>query len=254
MIAKGGLTKVEIENNILSVKVWFRNRKFSLNEYDVVIEEFKESGKIRNGVLKLNIGKKKKNRMKSVLNVTIPYNNMEQQNFNEIVKYLKNNKIEKMKRQGKEGLIFVAEGDRATIELYEKKLIIKRDPNSLSNLAIHGIKGDKEIKLKTITAIQLSESYIQFTLPGYIESRGGLFEAIADENTVIFKKSQFEDFKNLKDLINRYADMDSTRDKNDKNHKEDAIGDLERLAKLRENNAITEEEYNAKKQELLKRI
>lgn len=247
MKAKGSSIKLEINNNILIIKQLFRERKYDLNEYDVVINEYKESGKILNGILKIDIVNSKG---KHVLNLMISYNNKEQLNFDKLVQYFKDNRIEK----SKEGLIFIAIGNGASIELYEKKLIIKRNPESFSNLTLHGIKGDKEIRLKSISAVQLSETYIQFTLPGGIESRGGFTQAISDENTVLFKKSQLEDFKILKDLIHKYIDMDFNCDKNIRNQKENAIDILERLANLKENNAITEEEYNAKKQELLKRI
>jgi hypothetical protein len=59
----------------------------------------------------------------------------------------------------------------------------------------HGLKGDKRIPLKNVTAVQvktpgLTYGYIQLSLSGGRESTGGVFAATSDENTVMFPSRQ----------------------------------------------------------------
>ncbi len=102
--------------------------------------------------------------------------------------------------------VMIAEGYNAKLHLFKNKIRIER-AKGLMNLSIHGLKGDKEIFIKFITAIQLKRAssftngYLQFTLMGGKESLGGLFSAVQDENTVVFKKNQEEDFIKIKGLI-----------------------------------------------------
>lgn len=71
----------------------------------------------------------------------------------------------------------------------------------------HGFDGTKTIFLRQLTALQFKEAgkvtngYIQFIFPGSSESKGGLFDATKDENTVIFSKEQQPEFEKLRDHI-----------------------------------------------------
>ena len=67
------------------------------------------------------------------------------------------------------------------------KITIRR--KGVRSFAKHGLKGDKTIMLKQISSIQLKEAglttgYIQFVIIGSQESKGGLKQALEDENTV----------------------------------------------------------------------
>jgi hypothetical protein len=70
-----------------------------------------------------------------------------------------------------------------------------------------GLKGDKRIPIKNITAVQykdagfLTNGYIQLSIHGSMENKSGLFAATHDENTVMFNKSQSKDFLELRDSI-----------------------------------------------------
>lgn len=98
------------------------------------------------------------------------------------------------------------DGYKAKLVLFKNKIKIERK-KGISNLFIRGLKGDKEIFLKFISAIQLKKAgtftkgYIQFTLSGGNESIRGLFSAVQDENTVVFEKYQEENFLKIKNLI-----------------------------------------------------
>ncbi|MEG0696260.1 NINE protein [Algoriella sp.] len=96
------------------------------------------------------------------------------------------------------------------ITLTSKRVIIKRQ--GLLAKASHGYKGDKEIPMKSITAIQfkapgsVTNGYIQFSILGGVEARGGAFDATSDENSVIFTKNQEQAFREIKRYIDAYID------------------------------------------------
>ncbi|HAP9194242.1 TPA: DUF4429 domain-containing protein, partial [Enterococcus faecium] len=95
------------------------------------------------------------------------------------------------------------------------KTLIKVTDDSISiirkgfiNLVNQGIKGEKTIPFKNISAVQLkkpgmSNGYIQFTLLGGNESRGGILAATKDENTVMFTKKYWNEMENLKKYIEK---------------------------------------------------
>ncbi|BDP98232.1 hypothetical protein EfmGK961_20480 [Enterococcus faecium] len=49
----------------------------------------------------------------------------------------------------------------------------------------------------------MSNGYIQFTLLGGNESRGGILAATKDENTVMFTKKYWNEMENLKKYIEK---------------------------------------------------
>ena len=110
-------------------------------------------------------------------------------------------------------LVHEAEGANGQVELHESKIVIKRK-GLLAKLGHMG-KGDKEIPLSSITSIQfkdagrLTNGYIQFGQSGYSESDGGAFDAANDENSVMFKRKQQDDFEELRERINELREQSS---------------------------------------------
>lgn len=102
-------------------------------------------------------------------------------------------------------------GCNGTIEVLDNKIIIKR--KGITAFISQGLKGDKEIYIKKITSIQIKNAnwitngYIQFGFSGGKESKGGILDAAKDENTVMFKSSQQNDFLKLKTLIEKNMEM-----------------------------------------------
>ncbi|MDD5179917.1 MAG: FHA domain-containing protein [Gallionellaceae bacterium] len=102
-------------------------------------------------------------------------------------------------------------GDR--LEVYSHRIMIKRKMGikvllqSLKGDLLEGIKGDKEIPLRSIAAIQfkaastLLSGYIQFTLIEDSASKGGFKVAGLDENTVEFVKREEPEFRKIKDFL-----------------------------------------------------
>lgn len=100
-----------------------------------------------------------------------------------------------------------AKGVNGQLELLKNKIIIKRK-GSLSFLT-QGLKGDKEIQIKQISSIQLKSAgkltngYIQFSFIGGQETKGGMFNATRDENSIMFKSKQEKKFVEIKNMIEK---------------------------------------------------
>lgn len=139
--------------------------------------------------------------------------------------------------------------------VFENKVRISR--SGCLSFMRHGAKGDKDILISSITAIQLKEpgltgsGYLQFNLSGGETSTGGVFDATEDENTVMLSnKKQYRKAKEAKQTIEKLM---QERGSNGENEGETSSSDAEELEKyhnLLEKGAITEEEYEQKKEEI----
>lgn len=142
-------------------------------------------------------------------------------------------------------------GHNGQIDLFEDRVVISR--KGALGFLTQGLKGDKAIPFSSITAIQFRDAgafangYIQFTVKGGIESRGGIFAAGADENTVMFRQGkQAEEFSRLRALVETKI-MSSKAD----NGPVSAADELAKFAALRDRGIITVEEFQQKKRMLL---
>nr|WP_257007687.1 DUF4429 domain-containing protein [Enterococcus hirae] len=124
----------------------------------------------------------------------------------------------------------------------------------LLNLSNMGLKGDKTISFRNISAIQLKKpgltnGYIQFTILGGRESRAGIFAATKDENTVMFSRKYYTDMLNLKKFIEyqQKSIFDNTS-----SVQISPADEVLKLKDLLDKNIITLEEFELKKKELLK--
>jgi hypothetical protein len=145
----------------------------------------------------------------------------------------------------------IFEGRSGTLILTETGVTIKRSGGLLSS---HGT-GEKNIPYRSITAVQfkragLTVGFIQLTLKGGVEAKGGAFEAVTDENTVTFgteeKTREFEKAKSIieQKIISANSTSPASSNNND-------LDQLEKLASLKEKGIISEEEFQAKKKMIL---
>ena len=175
-------------------------------------------------------------------------------NCNEpLAKFKIPNAIENPYIKNEEGILIKAKGIGGGLELLKNKIRIKRKGGMA--FLLHGIKGDKEIFLNQISSIQLKKAgfalngYIQFAFLGGREAKGGLFQATSDENTIMFTKDNQQDFVEIKNAIEEQIFQFQNQNKYEKTSVD--INDLEKLAKLRDKGVITEEEFQAKKRQIL---
>ena len=141
-------------------------------------------------------------------------------------------------------------GHGGSIELSDTTVTIKR--KGVLAFVTQGLKGDKEIPISLLTALQFKSAgmftngYIQFSFQGGSEAKGGAFQAASDENTVLFTKDQQPAFEMLRGKLQPLIGRTSAPVAQGS-----YLDDLERLATLRSNGILTEEEFQAKKKQIL---
>ena len=152
-------------------------------------------------------------------------------------------------------MIREVKGSNGQIELHDDKIVIKR--NGMSARAIYGLKGDKSIPFKSLTSIQFKEpgfmasGYIQFGILGGLENKGGLFDAAKDENSVMYVKKDLKDFTELRDFLDSKIKEEQNKPAVVPTTPTSSLDDLEKLADLLKKGIITEEEFAAKKKQIL---
>lgn len=150
--------------------------------------------------------------------------------------------------------VFSLKVQQDQIEVFEDKITIT--PKGLLGAINKGAtKGTKTILFTAITAIQhkkpgLTPGYLQFTLMGGIESRGGYLEASKDENSFIFQQKHNKQVLQIKE----YIEVQMTKIRNVANAPQattSTADELQKLAKLKSDGILTDEEFQAAKNRLL---
>lgn len=156
-----------------------------------------------------------------------------------------------------------AVGLNGTVGLLADRIRIARNPAKF-NVWTKGLWGyirdvrrqqaDREILLSSISSVQLkrahlvSKGYIRFTFQGSGEPDPDAWDPARDENTVVFgtkQQSEFEAFKAAVDEV-----LASARPSIPAQPGSD-LDELRKVAALRDEGVITQEEFEAKKKQLL---
>lgn len=142
-------------------------------------------------------------------------------------------------------------GYNGTLVLTNTGVIIKR---GVKGFLLGGgmLRGDKTISYKSIVAVQLKKAgltagYLQLTLMGGSEAKGGLFQSTRDENSINFHTTggNNKKFEEAKRLIEEHISADNQSQQNN------PLNDIEKLAELKDKGIISEEEFQQKKNQLL---
>ncbi len=150
-----------------------------------------------------------------------------------------------------EEILLTVKGRNGQLDLLEERIRICR--KGTWAFISQGLKGHKEIRYADITAIQFKQpdritvGYIQFSIPGGVESKKGLFSATSDENTVLFTPKQQKDFEFAKGEIDRRI----AHARRPASGRAAGLLELEKLAHLKEKGILSEEEFNSQKQQIL---
>ena len=147
--------------------------------------------------------------------------------------------------------VYTMQGVAELLEVYEDRLAIT--PKGVMGFLTKGLKGTKTIPFSSISAIQfkkagLTSGYLQFTLPGGIESPGGVFAAASDENSFMFtgdNKLAME----IRDYIQQR--VQELRSPQVGSSRVGMADELQKLAQLRDNGVLSEDEFQAAKTRLL---
>ncbi|MFA7309057.1 MAG: SHOCT domain-containing protein [Patescibacteria group bacterium] len=140
-------------------------------------------------------------------------------------------------------------GYNGTLILTNTGIIIKRGTKGFL-LGGFQMRGDKTIPYSSIVAVQfkkagLSAGYIQFTLKGGSEAKGGLLQSTRDENSINFHSNRNKEFIEAKELIEQRIGSEGS------SARPSELDELTKLATLKDKGIINQKEFDAKKKQLL---
>lgn len=153
-----------------------------------------------------------------------------------------------------ENKVFYLDGGTGDIlEVYEDRIVISH--KGVLNFFAMGIKGDKTIYYNNITSVQLKKAgvlagYIQFSIHGGRENIGGLLGATQDENTITINMTKNIEAERIVTYINKK--LAEIREGGSKPTQVISQADeIKKFKELLDMGVITEEEFNAKKKQIL---
>ena len=154
------------------------------------------------------------------------------------------------------GLIRNLKGLNGQLEVFQDKVIIRRK-GAFSKMCYGFFKGDKTIYIHQIAGIQvklggLTNGYIQFTVPGGIESTKGIYDAMRDENSVMFTPGKNKQVEEMKKFIEKMIAEKNQGKQSGVNHPAVSHADeLRKFKNLLDEKVISQDEFDRKKKELL---
>ena len=144
-----------------------------------------------------------------------------------------------------------ATGTNGRISISGESVIISRKGTGLLTAINQGLQGDKTIPIRHITALQFKEpgtftvGYLRLSIQGR-DPVGGALEAARDENAILFEKSQKLQIVAIRDALQEKINAGPTI-----GGTSSAADEIEKFASLRDRGLLTEEEFQAKKRQLL---
>lgn len=151
------------------------------------------------------------------------------------------------------GRKFNFSGVNGQIRVYEDRIVISR--SGFLGYASQGLAGQKTIPMDSIMSVQfraatsLVNGFIQFGILGGRESRGGVVNAVDDENSVMFRESSNNEARKVKDYIESII---LNRNKNSGGAVQFSPADeLRKFKELLDMGAITQEEFDTAKKKIL---
>ena len=150
------------------------------------------------------------------------------------------------------GALYMLDGVNDILEVFAEKVTITPKRNA-SSILIRGMKGSKTIPFPSITAIQFREAnpingYIQFSILGGLESKGGVIAAIGDENSCFFTDKNNALARQIKDYIETQIFAAKTPGQAAPANLSD---ELHKLAKLNADGVLTDDEFQSAKKRLI---
>ena len=143
-------------------------------------------------------------------------------------------------------------GVTGQLEVFPDRVVIKRE-GFRAKMSAGFFKGEKTLYIKQIAGIQvrhgtmMTNGYIQFTVPGGMESRRGLHDAVVDENSVVFGKKNNELANSIKDYIESALARASQQPAASISVADEII----KLKGLVDAGVLTQDEFERKKRQLL---
>lgn len=136
----------------------------------------------------------------------------------------------------------------------DSNTVVIRHTGLLNQISRGGMQGEKRIPIKSVLSVQFKKAngatagYIQFETAGGSAnaSRGGLFEAAGDENSVVFTAAEMPQFEKIRDRVNEILGQHSPSVA-----QLSQADELAKFAALRDQGIITADEFDQKKKQIL---
>lgn len=142
------------------------------------------------------------------------------------------------------------------LSIHTDCIVIKH--RGVMNALAMGVKGDKTVYYEDITAVQFKQAgitagHIQFSIHGGNESRGGVLAAAGDENTITVTNSKNIEAQKVVDHINKkLKELKKSQNTTTNVVQQISVADeLKKFKELLDMGIITQEEFEAKKKQLL---
>ena len=138
------------------------------------------------------------------------------------------------------------------LKVYEDRIVISH--SGVLNFFAMGIKGDKTIYYNDLTAVQFKKAgwtagHIQFSLLGGRESVGGVLAASSDENTITINLNENDTAEKMVAYIQEK--IKAARQPKVATAATSSAVEIMKLKNLLDMGIITQEEFDAKKKQLL---
>ena len=158
-----------------------------------------------------------------------------------------------------DNVLLAADGANGQIILTDKGVLIGREGFWKKLVSDSYTKGDKFLPYKSISGVQFKDpgmtwGYIQFTLMGGIESRGGSWDAGKDENTVTFNADKSDVFREIRNIVEERAYQTTIPAHQADPQKNDPVETMKKLKDMLDMGLISQTEYDSKKADLLSRM
>ena len=132
---------------------------------------------------------------------------------------------------------------------------IKITQKGFKNMLTKGLSGTKTYPFSSLTSIQFKEpgfttGYLQFILMGSVENKRGVSGAVNDENTILFIKKELPLILELKEYI-EFKINNKTTGSNIASSALTEADEILKYKKLLDQGILTQEEFDAKKKQLL---
>lgn len=149
--------------------------------------------------------------------------------------------------------IFSFKGLNGQITVYEDKIVITH--KGLMGFLSQGFSGAKTIQIESIKSVQFKKGgmmngYIQIGLYGDNRSQG-VFDATADENSVMFTRAANDEAERLHKLLEDKITEVSKNKQNAGQSAPSAADEIMKYKNLLDQGIISQEEFEQKKKQLL---
>ncbi|WP_273729143.1 SHOCT domain-containing protein [Leuconostoc mesenteroides] len=159
----------------------------------------------------------------------------------------------------------VVKGRNGIVSAFEDRIEISR--KNVVGFLTQGIKADRIIHYRDMTSIEtkrpsfVTNGYMQFIINPELSVKqkvsivsGTTVESMKDPNAVIFtamQKKTLKEFDELKEYVLSRLDFYNSQQQNVISHSVNGFDDLTKLKSLLDDGVITQEDFDAKKKQIL---